>query len=55
MKVDVQSLGTFNRLANEGAEAATGSMAQMTGLDADVEVTKISLVDRADIGEELRD
>jgi chemotaxis protein CheC len=55
MKVDVQSLGTFNRLAHEGAEAATGSMAQMTGLDADVEVTKISLVDRADIGEELRD
>jgi chemotaxis protein CheC len=53
MRVDVQSLGTFNRLAHEGAEEATRSMAQMTGLDAEVEVTKISLVDRAEVGEEL--
>ncbi|MEF8782621.1 MAG: chemotaxis protein CheC [Haloarculaceae archaeon] len=55
MKVDVQSLGTFNRLAHEGAQQATRSMAQMTGRDADVEVTKISLIGRADLGEELRD
>ncbi|WP_340097863.1 chemotaxis protein CheC [Salinibaculum salinum] len=55
MKVDVQSLGTFNQLAHEGAEQATRSMAQMTGIDAEVDVTKISLVDRADIGEELGD
>ena len=53
MKVDVQSLGTFNQLAHEGAEQATRSMTQMTGIDAEVDVTKISLVDRADIGEEL--
>jgi two-component system chemotaxis sensor kinase CheA/chemotaxis protein CheC len=55
MKVDVQSLGTFNQLAHEGAEQATQSMSQMTGIDAAVDVTKISLVDRADIGEELGD
>ncbi len=55
MKIDVQSLGTFNQLAHEGAEQATRSMAQMTGIDAEVDVTKISLVDRADIGEELGD
>lgn len=53
MKVDVQSLDTFNRLAHEGAQEATNSMAQMTGIDATVDVTKISLIDRADIGEEL--
>ncbi len=53
MKVDVQSLGTFNQLAHEGAQAATQSMGQMTGIDAKVDVTKISLVDRADVGEEL--
>ena len=53
MKVDIQSLGTFNRLAHEGAEQATASMCQMTGLDAVVDVTKISLVDRADLGEQL--
>jgi chemotaxis protein CheC len=53
MNVDIQSLGTFNRLAHEGAEQATASMCQMTGLDAVVDVTKISLVDRADVGEQL--
>jgi two-component system chemotaxis sensor kinase CheA/chemotaxis protein CheC len=55
MQVDVQSLGTFNRLAHEGAEAATRALSQMTGIDADVDVTKISLIDRVDVGEELGD
>jgi chemotaxis protein CheC len=53
MKVDIQSLGTFNRLAHEGAGQATASLCQMTGLDAVVDVTKMSLVDRADVGERL--
>lgn len=55
MKVDVQSLGTFNELAHQGAEQATRSMCQLTGLDAAVDVTKITLVDRADVGEQLGD
>jgi two-component system chemotaxis sensor kinase CheA/chemotaxis protein CheC len=55
MKVDIQSLGTFNRLAHEGAEEATAAMCQMTGLDAVVDVTKITLMDRDDVGEQLRD
>ena len=53
MKVDIQSLETFNQLAHEGAEQATASMTQLTGIDAVVDVTKISLVNRADVGEEL--
>ena len=53
MRVDVQALDTFNRLAHEGAQAATRSMAQMTGIDAEVEVTRITLVDRAEVGEAL--
>jgi two-component system chemotaxis sensor kinase CheA/chemotaxis protein CheC len=55
MKVDVQSLGTVNELAHEGAEQATRSMSQMTGIDATVDVTKISLIDRTDLGGELGD
>jgi two-component system chemotaxis sensor kinase CheA/chemotaxis protein CheC len=55
MKIDVQSLGTFNQLAHEGAEEATRSMTQMTGIEAEVDVTRISLVDRKDVGEELGD
>ncbi|WP_267163906.1 chemotaxis protein CheC [Halovenus salina] len=53
MKIDVQSLDTFNQLAHEGAQEATRSMTQMTGIEATVEVTRISLVDRKDLGEEL--
>lgn len=55
MKIDVQSLGTFNQLAHEGAQEATRSMTQMTGIDASVDVTRISLIDREDIGQELGD
>ncbi|PSP58054.1 chemotaxis protein CheA [Halobacteriales archaeon QH_7_66_37] len=53
MKVDVQSLDTFNQLAHEGAEAATRSLTQLTGIEATVDVTRISLLDREDVGEEL--
>ena len=53
MRVDVHALETFNRLAHEGAREATSSMAAMTGIDATVHVTKISLVDRADVGDGL--
>jgi len=55
MKVDVQSLGTFNQLAHEGAQAATDAMAQMTGIDTQVDITRITLVDRAELGEDLAD
>jgi len=53
MNVDIQSLGTFNQLAHEGAQQATQSLAQMTGIDAAVDVTKITLLDRTDVGEAL--
>ncbi|WP_276273846.1 chemotaxis protein CheC [Haloarcula litorea] len=53
MHVDIQSLGTFNQLAHEGAEEATRSLTQMTGIDAVVDVTKITLLDRDDVGEGL--
>jgi two-component system chemotaxis sensor kinase CheA/chemotaxis protein CheC len=53
MRVDIKSLGTFNQLAHEGAEQATRSMSQMTGIGAKVDVTKITLVGREDIGEQL--
>jgi len=53
MRVDIQSLETFNQLAHEGAQQATAMMTQMTGIEADVDVTKITLMDRDDVGEEL--
>ena len=53
MKVDVESLDTFNQLAHEGAEQATRAMTQMTGIEAEVDVTRITLIDRKDVGETL--
>jgi len=53
MRVDIQSLGTFNQLAHEGAQAATQALVQMTGIDASVDVTKITLLNRDEVGEEL--
>ena len=33
MQVDIDALGTFQRLAHGGAECAAGSLAQLTGID----------------------
>ncbi|MFB6122836.1 MAG: chemotaxis protein CheC [Haloferacaceae archaeon] len=49
MKVDIQSLGTFNRLAQEGAEHAAASLTQMTGIETYVDVTNITLMSPSDL------
>ncbi|MEF8775312.1 MAG: hypothetical protein V5A43_02260 [Haloarculaceae archaeon] len=53
MTVDLQSLETVNRLAHAGAQEATESGNRMTGIDASVHVTRLSLVDRIGAGEAL--
>lgn len=55
MRVDIESLGTFNQLAHEGATQATESLSQLTGIDAVVDITKITLMSRDDVGEALGD
>jgi chemotaxis protein CheY-P-specific phosphatase CheC len=45
MKVNVESLGTFNRTAHEGAERAAENLTGMTGIEATVDVTKVTLAD----------
>jgi chemotaxis protein CheY-P-specific phosphatase CheC len=49
MKVDIQSLGTYNRLAQEGAEQAASSLTQMTGIETFVDVTNVTLMSRQDV------
>jgi len=51
MKLDVRALGTFNRLAHEGAEQAAASLGALTAVEPRVETTAINLVSRADAGE----
>jgi chemotaxis protein CheY-P-specific phosphatase CheC len=49
MRVDVDSLGTYNRLAREGAERAADSMGRLTGVETHVEVTSVNLLSGADL------
>lgn len=55
MKLDVRALGTFNRLANEGAERAAASLGELTAVEPRVEATAINLVAREDAGETFAD
>jgi chemotaxis protein CheC len=49
MRVDIQSLGTYNRLAQEGAEHAAASLTQMTGIETYVDVTNVTLMSKQDV------
>lgn len=51
MKLDVRALGTFNRLAHEGAENAAASLGALAAVEPTVEATAIDLVTREDAGE----
>lgn len=51
MKVAVDSLGLFNRLAAKGAEHAAESLSSLTGVEMAVDVTDITLLTQADLQE----
>lgn len=55
MRLDLRALGTFNRLAHEGAEHAAASLGQLTATDPRVEATAINLVSAEDLGETFGD
>jgi len=49
MQIDIDSLETYNGLARDGAHSAAGSLSQLTGIDATVEVTNVSLMSPSDL------
>ncbi len=49
MEIDIQALETYNTLAHDGAQSAANSLAQLTGIDARVEVTDVSLISPEDL------
>ncbi|MFB6196669.1 MAG: chemotaxis protein CheX, partial [Halobacteriaceae archaeon] len=49
MKVDIQTLGTFNQLAHEGAQQAAASLEQLAGIAPTVEATTIDLATQQDV------
>ena len=49
MNVNIESLGTFSRAANEGAERAARNLSGMTGIETEVDVTKMTLASASDL------
>ncbi|WP_299235720.1 chemotaxis protein CheC [Natronomonas sp.] len=49
MQIDIDALETYNTLARDGARSAADSLSQLTGIDAHVEVTNVSLMALSDL------
>ncbi|RQG90292.1 chemotaxis protein CheC [Natrarchaeobius halalkaliphilus] len=49
MRLDVNALGTFHRMAREGAGLAAGRLTHMTGVETRVGVTKLNFMRRREI------
>ncbi len=55
MKLDVNALGTFYRIAREGAGLAAGRLTRMTGVDTRVGVTKLNFMRGKEIRRDFED
>jgi len=55
MRLDVNVLGTFYRMAREGAGLAAGRLTQMTGVETRVGVTKLNFMRGQEIRRDLAD
>lgn len=53
MELDLKALRTFHRMAREGAGVAATRLSNLTGVDTNVDVTKIKFVNAADIRQEF--
>ncbi|WP_276301441.1 chemotaxis protein CheC [Halorussus lipolyticus] len=49
MNVDIESLGTFSRTAQEGAQRAAENLTGMTGIETAVDVTEVTLASADDL------
>jgi chemotaxis protein CheC len=48
-RIDVRKLELFNRISKEGSRKVAESITQLTGLDAEITVTKINFLDLEDV------
>ena len=55
MRLDVTALGTFYRMAREGAGLAAGRLTQMTGVETQVGVTKLNFMRGTEINRDFDD
>lgn len=49
LQIDIRKLGLFNKMAKEGGNTVASHLNQMTGLETEMEITKINFIDIPDI------
>ncbi len=49
LMIDIRKLGLFNKMAKEGGNTVADHLSQMTGMDTEMEITKINFIDVPDI------
>lgn len=49
LRIDVRKLELFNRISKEGSRTVADSLSQMTGLDAEIAISKINFLDIEDV------
>jgi len=49
LMIDIRKLGLFNRMAKEGGNTVADHLSQMTGMETEMEITKINFIDLPDI------
>lgn len=55
LQVDVRKLDLFNKISKEGSRQVADSLSQMTGIDAEIQVSKINLLAMDDVKTHLGD
>ncbi len=49
LMIDIRKLGLFNKMAKEGGNTVADHLSQMTGMETEMEITKINFIDIPDI------
>jgi len=47
--IDIRKLGLFNKMAKQGGNTVADHLSQMTGMETEMEITKINFIDIPDI------
>jgi len=55
LMIDIRKLSIFNKMAKEGGNTVANHMSQMTGMDTEMEITKINFIDIPDIKRHVGD
>lgn len=55
LEVDIRKLALFNKMAKQGGNTVADHLSQMTGLETEMEVTKINFIDVEDIKNHVGD